>query len=352
MNPLTRLLWGVTASIGLAGLVAAQNAEAAGNCELPASLSALRPEFVSVADGVEVWSFKSTEEQLQGLTLVRLDGRLWIPKLVDLRGHSATLSKLKRYAPPAYSLDEILELQPESAISISAGFTQTLNSPVPAGLLQINGVEHAPGYPKSRIMDGFVCIERNGSLSIQSRLLDGARRAPESADACRDAVQAGPVLVFDGQSQISSKQLLTARIALAIDSDRRLVLVHSKKASTYTLACALATQGLKMQSAIALQGDVYGGIAFSGELKGQVRSLGASDQVVASALSFTKEKAIARAGNTSPVARSLATSNQRGSVPVHPTPSNSALSPDTRGIANTQTSRAIKCEDLENKKCR
>ena len=289
--------------VGVAVLVAAQNAEAAGNCELPASLSALRPEFVSKADGLEVWSFESVEEQLQGLTLVRLDGRLWIPKLVDLRGHSAALSKLQRYAPPAYSLDEILELQPDSAISISAGFTQTLNSPVPAGLLQINGVEHAPGYPKSRIMDGFVCIERNGSLDIQSRLVDGARRAPESADACRDAVQAGPVLVFDGQSQIKSKQLLTARTALGIDSDRRLVLAYSKKASTYTLACALAISGLKMQRAIALQGDVYGGIAFSGELKGQVRSLGASDQVVASALSFTKEKAIARTGNSSPVAR-------------------------------------------------
>lgn len=100
MNPLVRLLWCVAASVGVATLVDTQNAEAAGNCNLPASLSALRPDFVSKTDGLEIWSFESVEEQLKGLTLVRLDGRLWIPKLVDLRGHSASLSKLKRYAPP------------------------------------------------------------------------------------------------------------------------------------------------------------------------------------------------------------------------------------------------------------
>lgn len=201
-------------------------------------------------------------------------------------------------------------------------------------------------------MDGLVCIERNGNLDIQSRLIDDARRAPESADNCKDAVQAGPVLVFDGQSQIKSKQLLTARIALGIDSDRRLVLAYSKKASTYTLACALAIPGLKIQRAIALQGDVYGGIAFSDELRGQVRSLGASDQVVASALSFTKGKAIATTGNTSPIPGSLAASNQRGRVPPQLAPPNAAPSAATRGIAEAKPSRAIRCDDLENKKCR
>ena len=311
-----------------------------------------------------MWSFESTDEHLRDLTLVRLDARTWNPKIVDLRENGILLSKQKRYSPPVFTLDEVAELHPDSGIAVSAGFTQTLNLPVPAGLLQIGGVEHAPAFSTSRIMDGFVCIGHDGKFDIQSRIVSGARRAPSTADQCKDAVQVGPVLVFEQQAQIKTAQLLTSRVAIAVDTEGRYLLAYSTQASTSSLACVLALPVFAIRNAIGLQGDVLGGITFSASVAGSPQALGRTDQVIASAIIFQKSPpsnipASSYGLPQSPTSKgtpAFAAAANRSQLNARQSQRNASVERDAAmsqvKSAADQRTRVIKCEDLLNSKCR
>ena len=311
-----------------------------------------------------MWSFESKTEHLRDLTLVRLDARTWNPKIVDLRENGILLSKQKRYSPPAFTLDEVTALHLAGGIAVSAGFTQTLNLPVPAGLLQIDGVEHAPAFPASRIMDGFLCIGHDGKFDIQSRIVSGVRRAPSTADQCKDAIQVGPVLVFEQQAQIKTPQMLTSRVAIAIDTEGRYLLAYSTQASTFSLACVLALPVFAIRNAIGLQGDVLGGITFSASVAGSPRTLGRTDQVIASAIIFEKSgRSILpsssyglRQSPTSENTTAIKAAANRSQVNSRQSQPDASVEHETakhqgKSVVDQKT-RVIKCEDLMNSKCR
>lgn len=281
-----------TPSILAIVLIALVSGVAYGSCVLPDAFLRTSPEFSASKAGIEIWKAAPGDAGIESLTLLRLNSHQWKPRVFDVREVSTLLAKRQQFQTPRYTVAEALTLQSGDTIVATAGFTQTLNAPVPAGLLVVNKVEHAPAFRLSRIMDGHVCIPTNGAIEVLSEVEKAARRVPANANRCRDAVQAGPVLVFDGESQITPKQLLTARVALAVDKQGRYLLAYSPKATTYALACALALPALGIRTAINLQGDAYGGIALSSGLAEKVgtQTLGSTGATVASLLIFSSSE--------------------------------------------------------------
>ncbi|MCG2592985.1 phosphodiester glycosidase family protein [Ramlibacter sp. XY19] len=246
-------------------------------------------EFTTRAIGLEILEAKIDAATINSITVIRLAPEMWSPKVWDMRQVGSLYTQQKKYLQPAYSVEESLTFFRGDVVASSAGFTQTYNAPVPAGLVQLDYVEHSPVF-QSRVLDGFVCVQPSGQVSILSRLVEGVRRAPENAQGCRDAVQAGPVLVFDAKPQISTHAMTTLRVALGVDAAGRTLLVYSPSATTRGLGCALSSQAIGATAAINLQGDAYGGIAFSAllERNAKLEGLGTPDRVVATALVFAR----------------------------------------------------------------
>jgi len=148
------------------------------------------------------------------------------------------------------------------AVAISsAGLTKSYSEPVPAGFLLIDMRTANDVAAKDPIIDGVVCISRQGTLSILSDSSSGARRAAKHVDSCTSGFQAGPVRIERSIAVTSEHKLNVTRVALAVASDRKTSLVSSSRATTAALACALTSRLIGSSAAISLQGDSLGGVA-------------------------------------------------------------------------------------------
>lgn len=80
----------------------------------------------------------------------------------------------------------------------------------------------------------------------------------------------------------------TARVFVGFDDQQRLLVGYAESASTHALACVLSHPAMHTSSAIALQGDVLGGVILGGQVGKALgkQALGATDQTIASALVF------------------------------------------------------------------
>lgn len=269
---------------------------------------------------------------------------------MDLREIAAAYAQQKRFVQPAYSIGEALGLQNVEAIAMTAGFTQMLNAPVPAGLLVADSVEHAPAFRSSRIMDGHVCIRGGGDIEILSTIVAGARRAPESAAGCRDALQAGPVLIYEGQAQVKSHQSLAARVVLATDSEDRFLIGYSPSATTYAMGCALSHPALGTRAAINLQGDAFASVAFGPKLAAQIGHpvMGSPDLTVASAIIFRKAGARTIKASVKPA--------EWAKVDARPDPKTrgkiETMGSFKREDKSSTNSKILMCDESGNAKCR
>ena len=106
---------------------------ARGSCELPARFQGVAPEFVASGSDIETWRAALDVAELQTLTLLRLNNRQWKPRVMDVREVSTLLAQQKQHQTPRYSVAETLALQTGDAVVATAGFSQTLSAPVPAG---------------------------------------------------------------------------------------------------------------------------------------------------------------------------------------------------------------------------
>ena len=352
-------LWRRMAQVQVAGLLLVAGVQAGAGCELPAGFGAVPAAFEPRGTGVEVWKFEGGGELLKDLVLFRLDPQLWAPKVVDMREISVAMARRKVHTQPAFSVREILDLQAGEAVAITAGFTQVLNAPVPAGLLMSDLVEHAPAFKSSRVMDGHVCVRPGGGLDLLSMLTGKDRRAPDNAAGCRDAVQAGPVLVEQGEPQVRAHQLKSARVAVGAYQDGKFLIGYSSMATTYALSCVMAHPAIGARWAINLQGDAYGSVAFSKGLAAQagVTPLGSPDQTVASAIVFNRHRQPAPQQRTVSL-DSAPDSRSPGPVLTRPAPDNRSGSSLGGGGLGSSSGRGTSqapiwtCADSRNSKCR
>ena len=200
------------------------------------------------------------------LRLWRFEPSDWTVRVVDMRDQRFRLSENQSYAAPSYSLSELAQTLGNKSVLASAGMTESLLSPLPVGLLKVNGKQKNGIYSSSRLLDGVLCVARSGKFDLLSEATAVGRRVVQDKriwDACYEAVQAGPMLVSDAAALISTRfNVQGPRVFAGIDSAGRQVLGFVPTATSIDLACALASSELGLREALSLQGDALGGIDF------------------------------------------------------------------------------------------
>lgn len=268
--------------------VSSTAAMASERCAASAALRDLPPRFSAKLDGLEAWEPRLSDPNIAGLVVFRLGRGMWRPRIVDMRDLRDMRARTGQYGSPQYTMAELSQHVLPDAIIASGGLTQSLANPTPAGRLVIDSIERAPAFRKSEVLDGHYCVGGPMDSTIQSEIVKGALRVPERAEGCRDAVQAGPVLVYEGNSQPKANMLKTARVFVGLDDQQRLLVGFAESASTHALACVLTHPEMHTTAAIALQGDVLGGVVLGGQVAKALgkQALGTTDQTIASALVF------------------------------------------------------------------
>lgn len=246
----------------------------------------------TLADGVETVRARTATAALE-MRLLRLSPKDWTTSVVDMRMLRTMKAQRNSYTAPSYSLTELAGIVGSNRIVVGAGMTDSLSAPVPVGLLKTTGVVRNKANTSSRILDGVLCVRSDQSVRLLSEATPAGRRIPATiaATACSHAVQAGPMLLDKGAPLIAARRTLsTARVFAAVDRSGRLVIGHVPQATTFDLACALATPALGLDQAIALQGDDYGGVLIGAKSGLPAATWGQDGATLASALEMVRRK--------------------------------------------------------------
>lgn len=223
------------------------------------------------------------------LRLHRFAPSQWNTTVLDMRLMREWNARRGNYGAPSYSLQELARVTGDDRVLSSAGMTDSLSAPVPVGLLKSAGTVRNPANTASRLLDGVVCVRADRRVSLLSEVRpDVGRRTPQNWQAatasCVHAVQAGPMLVDAGKPLIGERAPReVSRVFAAVDRERRLVLGHSPKATTFDLACTLAAEG-SIEQAIALRGDELGGVRFGSRSGIDEKGWGFDGGTIASAI--------------------------------------------------------------------
>jgi hypothetical protein len=252
-----------------------------------------RSPSVHEANGVQTIGSRSDGMKVE-LQLLRLAPTRWSTRLVDMRQLRQMNATRGSYTSPTYTLTELAQLT-DADILASAGMTDSLNAPVPVGLLKTDGVVRNKGNAASRILDGILCVPAQGSVRLLSEVTPAGRRIPQNwksvTESCRQAVQAGPMLVDKAQPLIASRgRLSISRVFAAVDRQGRLVIGYSPSATTFDLACALSAPSLDIEQAIALQGDELGGVLIGTKAQRSPGTWGEDSATLASALVLKRRR--------------------------------------------------------------
>lgn len=243
--------------------------------------SLARPTWETLAPGVTGTTIKFKGPPIRDLSLLRFDAGRFEFRVFDMRDLVARNQARGVFTPPLYSIEELSTAVAPAVAILTAGFTKSLTAPIPAGYLKVQGREKVRVAPNEAILDGVVCLARDG-LSILSTIADSRRRAPEVIDGCIEGFQAGPVLLSETRPLVNSHMLETARVIIGVGADKTVLIGYSSSATTAALACALASSQLGLTDAINLQGAGLGGIALGRELL--LKRFGNVESTVASAM--------------------------------------------------------------------
>jgi hypothetical protein len=239
-----------------------------------------------LAPGLEFAQVDVKSEFLQDLTLIRYANGAYRARPFDLRDVLRASQSNGYYAPPLFSVKELQRSLRQATLIASAGMSKSYSEPLPAGLLRIDGNTRSPVAPKDKILDGVVCFEQDGKMSILSEIESGFRRAPSNVDACYAGFQAGPVLVADGIPTAQEHKLKTSRVFLGLAAGENTVIGFSALATTAALGCVMTAPKLAVANAISLQGDTLGGIGLGAPFDSVAPGigLGNTDATIASVL--------------------------------------------------------------------
>jgi uncharacterized protein YigE (DUF2233 family) len=230
--------------------------------------AAVSDDFKPVAPGIELREFdwSSTPTSQHHIVVLRLDPKLVSIQAVDtsaaprLTADSTAVtadSSVTVDSTYAYSLREVDRLKQPLA-AINGGATASLSYPIPVGLFQITGVTRSPLNRESTRQTGVVCIRGDRSVSILTRdEIDTSK--------CRDAIQAGPLLVSSpGTVQPELGNIFAERSVVAIDSKRRVLFINTSPNSLTQIAKNLvgAEWHLDVVSALNLDGSASAGMLF------------------------------------------------------------------------------------------
>jgi hypothetical protein len=247
----------------------------------------------SETGGVERITYRSPTSTVQ-VDVVRYPLADWSIRLVDMRDLRQLKARHGDYGAPTHSLAEVAALLGPNRVLSSAGMTESLVSPVPAGLLKVSGDVRNRANVSSRILDGVLCIRSDGNVKLLSDVSGGNRRIPKDIAAvtsvCRDAVQSGPMLVESGKPLIDARgKINVSRVFAGVDTEGRFVLGYSPQSTTFDLACALSARNMSISEAIMLQSDELGGIHFGGDSGFPSGSWGQVNATIASAIEVMRK---------------------------------------------------------------
>ncbi len=252
-----------------------------------------RTGLMHATAGIESHMFSHAGSTV-GVKLWRFQAADWTVRVVDMRDQRLRLAENGSYAAPSHSLNELAQTLGNKSVVSSAGMTESLVAPQPVGLLKVGGKQKSGVYNSSRVLDGVLCVARTGPFSLLSEVTAAGRRVVQDKkvwDGCHEAVQAGPMLVADAAPLIQARLSASgARVFAGLDSSGLQVLGQSPRASTFDLACVLASPELGLRQAIALQGDALGGIDFGMHSGLPADTWGLDHGAVASALVVTRRR--------------------------------------------------------------
>lgn len=197
---------------------------------------------------------------------VRIDPAAWSLHVYDMRHLREQMATRGNYESPAYTLQELASELRNRALVSTAGLTDSLMTPVPVGLLVVNGQVRNRLVSSSRILRGIVCARPDRSISILTAsptgTFDDARMPWRS---CTQGVQSGPLIMRDGSIVTDAgRTLRVARVFIATTRDGTMLLGHAPKASEMELACTLSAPELGVRSVLLLQGHTMGSIIVGG----------------------------------------------------------------------------------------
>jgi len=230
-------------------------------------------------------------EQLRELTLVRLSNERYVIRLYDMRDVFDMSRSNGYYAPPFYSIRELQQNMPRSILVASGGKTRSRSEPIPAGLLRIDGSTKAPFAPGDADRNGVLCAARGKPFAILPVPDKDDAPAPGELKACHNGLQAGRILVAQGQPTVAEHRSKNVRVVLGFDRSDNIVLAFSPSATNAAMGCALTGEKLGIDSAIALQGESLGGVGLGTQLADLApQGLGTLDATIASALIIEQRK--------------------------------------------------------------
>lgn len=207
--------------------------------------------------GIEL--YRSSPGKLPALTVLRVD-----PQRFEIATVIPSSPLGGAQASHSYSLQE-LQRNDATAVAISNGqATTNYNIPIPDGLLKTNGREVSPSndhHPNG----GVFCVTLHNRPAILTQEKTNVSD-PDPFQNCRSAIQAGPVLIRDGQSVVNRKADLQSweRTVVAVDSDARLLLIVSESTTLGELVDRLLQlrAELKIENALNLDGSYSSGLIY------------------------------------------------------------------------------------------
>lgn len=234
-------------------------------------------EWAELSGGVRLWRGGRSQPGEASLILVSVDPGRHSIEVGDMR---RSFENQKLSAVPFFSLKEVSALQRKAFLFSSAGYTKSMMSPIPVGLLKHGGVVLSPLTMKEPLLSGIVCIDSVGHASVLASQ-KGERGLGKKLEDCVDAVQAGPLLIDKGRIQEGLQSVKYARSFVAIDSNGKVIFGNSlKPVGLDELACRLSTLPGGVASALNLQGDSLGGLIL--RVGSERDEIGGVDETIAS----------------------------------------------------------------------
>jgi len=221
---------------------------------IPISVSAQTAQVIRAGLERLDWKETSTIDQSIEFSAVRVDPRHLSVRLLDSYG---ILSGGRSFT--GFNLRD-LSAKVNALVIINGGATASFTSPVPVGLLKIDGQLRSK-TGSSKTLTGVLCLS-GSSVAIQP-----VSAHPEAG--CTSALQAGPIVVKASANAVypseRSERRSYRRSIAAVDTSGRLLLITCSEAHLYEVArCLLEhSKTLQVQDAINLDGDSSSGMIIS-----------------------------------------------------------------------------------------
>jgi hypothetical protein len=215
---------------------------------------------------------------------VRVDPRQLTVKLLDTYGLLGTGDSFS-----GFSLRDLV-MRVDALAIINGGPTASYTSPVPVGLLLIDGKVRSKPAASSKALTGIICFA-GADVSVLPLSAYGVAH-------CSSALQAGPIIIKASSNAVypneRSERRGYRRSIAALDTSGRILLLTTNVAHLYEVArCLLdSSNRLQVRDAINLDGDSSSGIIV-GQAENARREIGSTASLIASAIAVVAERTAA-----------------------------------------------------------